>query len=100
VERPDTQDALDSQRPLEAWLVSELAGRMGVQPERIEVDEPFAAYGLGSAESIAMVGDLEVALDMKLSGTLLWEYPTIAALAGHLARVVPAPAIRGLTARA
>lgn len=80
-----------SQKGVEDWLVSELARQTGVEPQRIEVDAPFAAYGIDSAKSAAMVGDLEVALGMRLPGTLLWEYPTIEALAEHLARVMTAP---------
>jgi acyl carrier protein len=82
-----------SQQGVEDWLVSELARRTGVEQARIEVDEPFAAYGIDSAESAGMVSDLEVALGMKLSETLLWDYPSITALAEHFARVGAAPAV-------
>lgn len=80
-----------SQQRTEDWLVRELARRTGVEPQRIDVSEPFAAYGLDSAESAAMVSDLEAVLGMRLPETLLWDYPSITALAEHLARVTTAP---------
>jgi acyl carrier protein len=76
-----------SPKAVEDWLVSELARRTGVEPQRIEVDEPFAAYGLDSAESAAMVRELEAAFGTKLPETLLWDYPSITALADYLSRV-------------
>jgi acyl-CoA synthetase (AMP-forming)/AMP-acid ligase II/acyl carrier protein len=82
-----TQDGLGrmSRRAIEDWLVTELARQVDVDPEQIDVHEQFAAYGLDSAQSVAMVGDLEALLGIALPETLAWDYPSIAALAEHLA---------------
>ncbi|MDQ3152716.1 MAG: AMP-binding protein [Actinomycetota bacterium] len=79
-----------SRRGVEDWLVSELSRRTGVESRRIDVGEPFASYGLDSAESVVMVRDVEAALGTGLSETLLWDHPTIAALAEHLAAIAAA----------
>ncbi|WP_050432979.1 type I polyketide synthase [Chondromyces crocatus] len=75
---------------IQAWLLGELATRLGVQQGAIQTGEPFARYGLSSHQGVALVGELESWLSTSLSPTLLWEYPTIEKLARHLAgRQVP-----------
>lgn len=87
-DKPSVPSMPTSQRGVEDWLVSELARRTGIEPGRIEVDEPFAAYGIDSAQGAALVGELEAALDTRLPETLLWDFPCIAALAEHLVHTV------------
>jgi acyl carrier protein len=70
---------------IEDWLVTEIASRQGIDPEQVDTGESFIANGLDSAASVALVGDLATMLGVTLSETLLWEYPSIAALAEHLA---------------
>lgn len=76
---------------IEDWLVAEIASMQGVDPEQIDVSESFAANGLDSASSLALVGDLAKLLGVTLPETLTWDYPNIAALANHLAGVGPSP---------
>jgi acyl carrier protein len=57
---------------------------MGVLPEEIDETEPFARYGLGSMEAVSMAGELEEWLGRDLPATLLYDYPTIDALARQL----------------
>ena len=78
---------------IEAWLTRQLADRLGVAGESIDPREPFASYGLTSREAVVLSGELEEWLEQTLSPTLVWEYPTIEALARFLAGgAVPAPA--------
>ena len=46
---------------------------------------PFAGFGLGSLQAVGLAGDLEDWLGRPLSPTLVYEHPTIEALARHLA---------------
>ena len=55
--------------------------------EQIDRREPFASYGLASIEAVYLVGKLEDWLGIALDATLLWDHPTIDALAAHLAKV-------------
>src|SRR5207249_4393273 len=58
---------------------------LNVQPSRIDVREPLAHYGLDSVQAVSMAGELEDWLGRSLSPTLAYDYPSIHALAQHLA---------------
>jgi acyl carrier protein len=70
-------------------LVREIAEAASLPVERIDSREPFASYGLASLEAVYLVGKLETWLGVSLEATLLWDHPTIDALAKHLATVTP-----------
>ena len=70
---------------IQDWMTARLAALLHVAPERIDVREPFANYGLSSRDAVALSGDLEQLLDCRLSPTVAYEYPCIAALSHHLA---------------
>jgi acyl transferase domain-containing protein/acyl-CoA synthetase (AMP-forming)/AMP-acid ligase II len=70
---------------LEDWLRLELARELSLTPDEISVGRPIAEYGVNSRLAVALVGRLEQRLGgRELSPTLLWEYPTIAAICSHL----------------
>jgi acyl carrier protein len=81
---------VDRQR-IEDWLVAQIASMQRINPEQVDVDESFIANGLSSASSVALIGDLAKMLGLTLSETLTWEYPTIAALAEHVANIGASP---------
>jgi acyl-CoA synthetase (AMP-forming)/AMP-acid ligase II/acyl carrier protein len=68
-----------------AWLVSRLSRESGTAADDIDLGQPFAAFGLDSAQALLLVGDLESWLGRRLSPVVLWNYPTVEALARHLA---------------
>lgn len=71
---------------LAGWLIAALAARLELSPHEIDPQAPFATYGLTSRIGVELVGDLEQWLGKDdLSPTLLWEYPSVAALSAHLA---------------
>src|ERR1700674_40132 len=70
---------------IQAWLVSKLSERLGIDTREIDIREPFASYGLGSTEAVSLAGELAAWLGRKLSPGLVYEYPTIEALARYLA---------------
>ena len=69
---------------IEAWLVREIAGRVGSSPEEIDIRKPFESHGLDSVEGVGMSGALENWLGVRLPATLAWDFPTIESLARHL----------------
>lgn len=69
---------------IRAWLIERLAEELGINPSEIDPTSSFDALGLPSREAVTLSGDLEDWLARKLSPTVLWEYPTIDALASHL----------------
>lgn len=50
----------------------------------IHITAPFDEYGLDSIEVIEVTAQLEKQFGRKFSPTLLYEYPSIEQLAGHL----------------
>ena len=72
-------------RAIERWLAAHLAEKLGVAPDSLDRNAPFASFGLGSVEATALAGELATFLDRPLSPTLTWEFPTIERLAHHLA---------------
>jgi acyl transferase domain-containing protein/acyl carrier protein len=70
---------------IQAWLVSKLSERLGIESHTIDVRQPFVSYGLGSTEAVSLSGELAEWLGRRLSPALAYEYPTIETLARHLA---------------
>lgn len=79
-------ESFQSLATIQGWLVSQLAERLGLELDEIDIEEDFANYGLNSVEAISLSGDLETYLGCRLPPTLLWDYPNIQALAQYLAK--------------
>ncbi|MGH2510005.1 MAG: aminotransferase class I/II-fold pyridoxal phosphate-dependent enzyme, partial [Ktedonobacteraceae bacterium] len=72
-------------RAIAKWLAAEIAHSLALQVEDIAPDQPFVRYGVNSIEAINIACALEIKLDCALPPTLIWDYPSIALLAEHLA---------------
>ncbi|TMQ12149.1 MAG: hypothetical protein E6J91_21435 [Deltaproteobacteria bacterium] len=79
------RSVITARQEVATWLIEQLAERLGVPRDSIDPHEPFASYGLTSREAVVLSGELEERLGRALSPTLVWDHPTIAALAGFLA---------------
>ncbi|OKH43160.1 beta-ketoacyl synthase [Calothrix sp. HK-06] len=75
---------------IEAWLIAKVAEQLQVSPKLIDIYEPLAQYGLSSLAAVRLSGELQEWLGQELSPTLLYDYPSIAALAQYLTSVSPA----------
>jgi acyl carrier protein len=80
-----------SEQAIQEWLVQRIAKALEMGSQRIDVETPFARLGLDSRTAVGMSGELERRLGRRLSPTLIWDFPTIAALARHLHSGEPAP---------
>ena len=69
---------------IEDWLVSQIAGELSLNENDMDIEKPFASYGLDSASTVALSGELEDLLNIKLNPTILYEYPTIEKLSKYL----------------
>lgn len=77
-----------------AWLVTALASHCALDPSHIDVRERFIKFGLDSLGATRLIAKLSAYIGRPISPTVIWEYPTIAALASHLAGETPsAPAL-------
>ena len=73
---------------IQAGRVSYMAELLEIDPDEVNVTIPFDRYGLDSSVAVGLTGDLEEWLGRKLDPTLLYDYPTIEALAQHLVEEV------------
>ncbi|MCB0208344.1 MAG: PfaD family polyunsaturated fatty acid/polyketide biosynthesis protein [Anaerolineae bacterium] len=80
-----TSKSIKRVEEIQDWLVEHLADRLKVSIDEIDIREPFSSYDLSSAQVLVLAGKLEEWLECQLSPTLLWNYPTIEALADRLA---------------
>ena len=78
------QQNLASTTEIQAWIVSYIAELLEIEPDQVDATIPFDRYGLDSSAAIGMTGDLEECLGYEVDPTLIYDYPTIKALAEHL----------------
>ncbi|MCP3097310.1 type I polyketide synthase [Myxococcus sp. K15C18031901] len=76
-------------------LAAVLARRLGIESHRLDVRERFSLYGLDSLKATGFIAEVGTLLGRALSPTLAWEYPTLDALARHLAGELEDTASRG-----
>lgn len=67
------------------WIRSLVARQLGASPDRVDLHVPFDAFGLDSATIVQLTAEIEEGLDLELDVTALYDYPTVAKLAGYLA---------------
>ncbi len=67
------------------WLLARLSAGLGLDKAALDIHEPLSRYGLASRDAVRLVGELEDWLGRRLSPVLVYQYPTIAALAHYLA---------------
>ena len=82
--RSRTRTARTQLSDIESWLVENIAWRLGVPKIQIDIEEPFASLGLDSVQAVRLSADLEDYLKVKLSPTLIYDYPNISSLAAYL----------------
>ncbi|TGO03690.1 hypothetical protein PN36_02185 [Candidatus Thiomargarita nelsonii] len=74
-----------SAKSLQNWLLTKISEKLQIATTQIEVREPLARYGLDSVTAVSLSGELETWLERKLSPSLVYDYPSIQALAHYLA---------------
>lgn len=71
---------------IEDFLKRKLSASLSIAPDVIDIHQPLTNYGLDSMSSVVLVGELEEWLNVELSATLLWDYPTISDLSEYLSK--------------
>jgi acyl carrier protein len=72
----------------EAWMTQWLIARAGVVPGDVELDKPFADYGLDSMTAVEMSGEIEDWSDVELTPIIAWNYPTVSRLSEFIAQQI------------
>lgn len=83
---------------LERYLREQISQMLKLDLAQLDPQRPLSDFGLNSVTGIELKVRLELSLGLPLSATLVWNYPTIAALAGYLAEMVGAGRARALPA--
>jgi acyl transferase domain-containing protein/acyl-CoA synthetase (AMP-forming)/AMP-acid ligase II/pimeloyl-ACP methyl ester carboxylesterase len=76
--------ACSQENRIQNWLIDNLAQRLNIPASEIDIYEPFASSGLNSVDAVSLSADLEDWLEIKLSPTIVFDYPNIAELAAYL----------------
>jgi acyl carrier protein len=68
----------------EQWLCGVLGELLDIPPDKVDVATHFDRYGLDSSAAISLTEMIGRYIGKTLEPTLLYEYPSIRALALHL----------------
>jgi acyl carrier protein len=71
---------------IEDWLSANLAESLEISADEIDPDRTFKDYNLDSNSAVRLSGELEELLNIRLSPTIVFEYPTISKLSFYLSR--------------
>ncbi|WP_437313181.1 type I polyketide synthase [Sorangium sp. So ce385] len=71
---------------LEPLLRAQVSQVLRLPEGKIEADAPLTSLGMNSLMGLELRNRIEAMLGITVPATLLWTYPTVAALSGHLAR--------------
>jgi acyl carrier protein len=71
-------------RLVEAHVCEQAAQVVRLAPERIDAHAPFSSLGMDSLMTLELRNRLETTTGLTLPATLVWAYPTIAALGRYL----------------
>lgn len=87
---PSLRSALEAAAPrsragiLEAFVRARVATTLRIDAERIDRDAPLTSLGVDSLVGLELRNLLEAGTGLAFAGTLVWTYPTVAALAEHI----------------
>ncbi|KDP88103.1 hypothetical protein CF70_032560 [Cupriavidus sp. SK-3] len=73
-----------SREEISAWCTQFIVNNLGIPPAKVDTSHEFDAYGLDSTAAVGLVVELEEWLGRPVDPSVLFEYPTIDALANHL----------------
>jgi acyl transferase domain-containing protein len=82
---------------LEQALREMVAHILGTEPERLRADATLGSQGLDSLMALEFRNRVEGGLDLNVSATVAWNYPTLTRLAEHLLERI-APTLDGSAA--
>ncbi len=78
-----------SETEVRDWLVACVARYINRPPSEVDPEVKLRSYGLDSVYALTLCLDIEEEFGMQFDPTLAWDYPTIAAIAGHMVERMP-----------
>ncbi|MFF4302634.1 SDR family NAD(P)-dependent oxidoreductase [Streptomyces sp. NPDC001601] len=91
---------LTTAEDVRAWLESTVAEVAGLDPRAVDPDRPIAEFGLGSRRLVTLAAELSARTGRPLEPSLVFDHPTIAALADAVLGGPPAPTVGPVSAEA
>ena len=76
---------------LETYLKEQLAKILMAPASRLDTGKAFKAYGMDSLSALKFRSRIESDTDLRLSATIVWNYPTIKHLAAFLSEKIGMP---------
>ncbi|MFF4401466.1 SDR family NAD(P)-dependent oxidoreductase [Streptomyces sp. NPDC001480] len=90
--KQSTITPLTTAEDVRAWLGSAVAEAAGLDPLAVDPNRPIAEFGLGSRQLVTLAAELSARTGRPLEPSLVFDHPTIAALADAVLGEPPAPA--------
>lgn len=87
---PNNTKEIPSITEIQDWLVVHMAEMVDISPDEVDVTMLFAEYGLDSAMTVGMIGELEIWLGCSLDPTLVYDYSSTELLSQHIGSVLAA----------
>jgi acyl carrier protein len=76
--------AAASRDKISGWLIEWISKELEMPAQEIDTGHSLLQYSMSSVTATILVGDLEDWLDLRLSPTLVWDYPSIDAMTDFL----------------
>ncbi len=73
---------------IQDYLSQKIAESLEIEADDIDIVKSFSDYAIDSASGASLSGDIEEDFNLKLSPTLLFEYPTVEKLSNYLFKQV------------
>ncbi|MFD7599116.1 SDR family NAD(P)-dependent oxidoreductase [Streptomyces mirabilis] len=90
--------SLTTSEDVRAWLTSAVAAAAGLDPLAVDPERPIAEFGLGSGQLVTLATELSGRIGRPVEPSLVFDHPTVAALAaavlddGPVGAAAPVPA--------
>jgi acyl carrier protein len=81
---------MNTTAPITAWLVGRVAFYVDLPARSIDSAVPLAELGIDSVSAVGLCGEIEDRWDLEVDPTLVFDYPTIAAIAAFVAQEIGA----------
>ncbi len=80
ISNPETELKIYNEDTLKHWLCQQIANELSINRKEVDIRTPFIEFQIDSIKSILILNKLEKLINIKLSPTLIWSYPTIESL--------------------
>ncbi|MEU1405784.1 SDR family NAD(P)-dependent oxidoreductase [Streptomyces sp. NPDC005728] len=81
IPKPTPEPSLTTSEGVRAWLASAVAEAADTDPAHVDPHRPLAEFGLGSRQLVTLVAELGTLTGRPLEPSLVFNHPTIAAVA-------------------